>query len=275
MFLGGSNYSGELSNGFIVLSETQPSAGAFIRYNATRRFSLKGNIYYGRIQGSDENASEPRFRQRNLHFRSMIIDFALQGEYNFLPYAPGTQYDFTPYISTGVAAVRFNPMAQFSGRADGKNFNEDWVQLQPLSTEGQGTTEYNDLEKYSLTEFAIPATFGLKYAVDDHISVGLEIGTRFTFTDYLDDVSGTYPEFQILLRERGELAALLSNRSWEREDLQTVGQVVDYTLPSGQEITIIDYGPQHFRGNPDSFDWYHFLGLTVSYTFQKDICFRF
>ena len=88
--------------------------------------------------------------------------------------------------------------------------------MKPLSTEGQGIAGYNTKE-YSLTQLALPFGGGIKYSITDNFRIGLEVGMRKLFTDYLDDVSSTYaPDaFQSSVNGIPPAAMLLSDRSYE------------------------------------------------------------
>lgn len=59
--------------------------------------------------------------------------------------------------------------------------------------------------------------FRVKYAIDRQISVGLEVGLRYTFTDYIDDVSKSY-----YYERGGTLVEQLADRSLD--DQSHVGQ---------------------------------------------------
>ena len=61
------------------------------------------------------------------------------------------------------------------------------MDLQPLGTEGEGF--YKGEKKYNLTQLAIPIGGGFKYAISNNVRIGIEVGFRKLFTDYLDDVS--------------------------------------------------------------------------------------
>ena len=106
-------------------------------------------------------------------------------------------------------------------------------------------------DEYSLSAISIPFGIGVKYALSDKINLGLEMGARRTFTDFLDDVSGTYVSYPELLAGNGELAAALGNRTGE--------------LMESNEPVIVPTGTQ--RGDLKGQDWYFILGVTVSYNF--------
>ena len=113
---------------------------------------------------------------------------------------------FSPYANVGIAGFHFNPRTFFRG---------EWYDLQPIGTEGQGINELDFREPYSLYEFAIPFGIGVKWAFSERWNLGLEYAARWTFTDYLDDVSRTYVDRNLLIEENGILAYQLSNRTGE------------------------------------------------------------
>src|SRR6185437_13148643 len=114
------------------------------------------------------------------------------------------------------------------------------------STEGEGFIAGRKM--YSLTQIGIPFGAGVKLALSDNLNVGLEVGFRKLFTDYLDDVSTTYVDKNLLLANRGQKAVELSYRGDEIK---------------GGSLVYPDSGAQ--RGNPGSKDWYYFTGLTLSF----------
>ena len=106
--------------------------------------------------------------------------------------------------------------------------------------------EYPDRRQYKQLDFSIPFGVGAKYALTDQWNIGIEIGARATFTDYLDDVSTTYVDLDVLAANNGTLAADLSNRS-------------------GLDVTS---GTQ--RGDDGNNDWYFMSGIFISYNFSDN-----
>ena len=232
-----SNYGGDLGaeSFFKSFSQTHAAFGGFFRYNVNNYVAARLNVYYGNISGDDAKANTQEREDRNLSFKSSMLEFGLTGEFNILGYQPyNLERIFSPYLFAGVAVFRYNPKTFYDGR---------WVELQPLGTEGQGLSSQPDRDFYSLTELAVPFGIGAKYAINDHWNLGLELGYRLTFTDYLDDVSTTYVDVDELLTNRGELAVALSNRS---------------NTPKA---------PGEGRGDPSDNDFYFIGGFTISYNF--------
>src|SRR4030095_8015554 len=170
---------------------------------------------------------------RNLSFQSPVSEFSLVGEFNTFDL---DNKKWTPYVFAGIAVFRYNPYT--FDRSGNKTY------LQPLSTEGQGLPGYSPSSPYGLTQFALPFGAGIKYNLSDKFRLGMEVGLRRTFTDYLDDVSGNYADQNDLLTYRGSLAADLAYRGDEVPG-------GDLTYTSKADI----------RGSAKYKDYYYFSGL--------------
>ena len=238
---GSSYYLGDINSKHF--DYMMPSGGIVIRKNIDRRIVVKSELLLGNIRADDaRNRNDTMKLNRNLHFRSPIYELSGQVEFNFLPYETGNSlYPFTPFIFAGVSLFRFNPKAEAN--------NGEWVALQPLGTEGQGTTSFQDRRRYALTQFSIPMGGGFKIAVNKTFNIILEYGIRKTFTDYLDDVSTSY----------------------------IGGNLIDMS-PLGIEMSDKSLnGPQakdFQRGDSKDKDWYTFTGITLSFKIlsEKERC---
>ncbi len=240
LMVGVSNYTGDLApeTARTSLSQTHAAFGGFVRHGFGNYFTARLSVFYGTISGDDAKSEIEGRRQRNLSFRSRMLEAGLTGEFNILGYrAYNYERVFSPYIFAGINAFRYNPEAFYDNQ---------WNKLQPLGTEGQGMPDRPD--PYKLIDIAIPFGLGVKYAINDYWNIGIEVGFRKTFTDYLDDVSTTYVEYNELLAANGELAAALGNRSGEYLGTEPL------SVPTGRP-----------RGNADNDDWYFISGVTLSY----------
>jgi len=56
------------------------------------------------------------------------------------------------------------------------------------------------------------------------LSLNFELSSRYIFTDYLDDVSTVYADKDDIESQRGELAVILSDRSFSGVDGVQIGQ---------------------------------------------------
>lgn len=252
ILLGQTNYIGDMTES--RFQEMNFAGGLMLRYNPNHNISLRGNVFYGKINGDDANFSSEEKRKRNLDFYSPLFEFSGQFEWNITGFdAMGTKggKGFSPYIYAGIGIFKFNPKTVL---------NDTVYELQPKGTEGQGTTPLQSRKKYALTQVAIPFGFGFKIRLAPRFVMGIEYGTRFTFTDYLDDVSLTYVNPAILSAQYGSQSAALANRSGEDK---------------GPYDIINQRGQQ--RGDNKDRDWYNFLGISLSYTINlhKVKCYQF
>ncbi len=240
VFLGGSYYTGDLNPSGHFNRFTRPAVGLLYRINLNPRLATKAVASFGIIEGDDSYSRNDAHRNRNLSFKSKIMEFAIEGEFNFLPFSTGSKKlaIVTPYVFGGVAVYHFNP----TGFYDNK-----WHALQPLGTEGQGTA-FSSNKTYSLTQFSIPFGVGAKVNTAKKVSINFEWGIRKTYTDYLDDVSGRYVDKSLLTAEKGALAGALSDKSLTQEGGSNTGRQ---------------------RGNSFTKDWYAFAGVIIAFRMKN------
>lgn len=240
--IGASNYLGDLAPASLSTSigQTNWSKGCFVRYHVNPHYAIRIGFTQGVISAADKFATDNNSRKnRNLSFRSKIWETALLNEINILDFHPKKKtYLLSPFIFGGIAFFRFNPQAELNG---------EWYDLQPLGTEGQGLPNYD--KKYALSQLSIPVGVGVKIAMNENFTIAFESGTRKTYTDYLDDVSDSYPNLELLAIENGDLAAQLS---WRQ------GELNEDALPPAEGSG---------RGDATDSDWYIFSQITISYNF--------
>lgn len=231
LFAGAANYQGDLQEKRYTFQQAHGVYGIGASYEISDRFMLRAGINTAKISAHDKFG---RNKDRNLNFASAIteghtaIEFYLKNPY---------ERAVTPYIFGGIAVFHFNP---YTNDSSGKK-----TYLKPLSTEGQGFINGRPL--YKLTQFAIPLGAGLKFAMSDNFRLGVEVGLRKTFSDYLDDVSTNYVDETTLFAQRGSRAVDLAFR--------------------GDEIKSGDPYPSDgsIRGGQKYKDWYYFTGITASF----------
>ncbi len=235
LHLGVANYQGDLQTKKFTFKGAKPAVGLGLSYDVSNHFVVRGLASFMTVSGADRNTNGI-INPRNLDFTSRIWEAQLGVEYNILDI---TERSFTPYVFAGVAAFHFNP---YSHDSSGNKFF-----LRSLGTEGQGLAQYPDKKLYKNNQLSIPFGGGVKFAFTDKLQVGIEVGLRKLFTDYLDDVSGTYADSTILANARGPQAVAFAYRESEIHGPST--------YPREGAV----------RGNPDKKDWYYVTGLHISY----------
>lgn len=199
-------YEGEIGGRFPYIyndlhnptSKARLAGGLNFGYHITDFISLRGNFNVGSVQAADRLLKpdpDPAVvykLTRNLSFRSSIVEAGVSAEFYPLPVLfkrwGQNLGRFNPYIVAGFNFFRFNPRSIYIDKT-GAFY---WVDLKPLRTEGQGMPFANAPKEYALTSTSIPLGIGVRFNVNDNVSLAIEWMNRTTATDYLDDVSGRY-----------------------------------------------------------------------------------
>ena len=236
------------------------------RYKIAEVASVRGNLTYARLSGSDAYAGDVHRQSRNLSFRSPLIELSAVGEVYFIREKLNSRYkvrgikgalgsSLSAYLFAGVGGFFFNPRAKFVGNATYPGDNK-WYSLQPLGTEGQGLA--GGEKKYSRVSMCLPIGVGTKINISRTLAVSLEYGVRYTFTDYIDDVRTVYADPALVAAANGNKGA-------------AAGYFANPSIPVQDGDQIIYKGSKWFigeqRGNPLSKDTYMFAVLGLNYKF--------
>lgn len=234
LFTGAMNYQGDLNPNSFTFKRSGFAAGIIIRKPLNRWFAVRAGANMGTIKAADR-WNRDYLKLRNLSFTTSITEVHAGLEVAVLDISTNK---FTPFIYGGLAVFHFNPWT-----TDNRG---EKIYLKPLSTEGQGLPEYPSQRPYELTQIAVSFGGGARVAVSDALTIGIEFSQRKSFTDYIDDVSSSYVDVDVLRQAKGDKAVELSYRADE--------------IPNGQ-LQFPSYGDQ--RGTPSEMDWYYFFGLTT------------
>ena len=263
------------------------NAGYIYRFNEKIRY--RGNLSFSRISGNDNKSPEFFRNNRNLNFRTDILELSAITEYHIVRANTGSKHNLrnpkgkriSPkilskigiYVVGGVGGFLYVPKAKnnfsyedITSNTDftnaGYEFDSDkttYHKLRPLHTEGQG---YDDIESgddfnipgkkfedgktYKKVAVCIPFGFGIQKAFDSYMGIKIEFGIRYTFTDFLDDVSGIYYDKIKLAENNGTLAANMTG--------------TNSGLTYSNDLTYTQAGFR--RGNPENNDYYGFLSIS-------------
>lgn len=225
----------------IQLTMTRPGFTAFGRYQFYPWLGVNAGFSTGWVQGADSLSKNPARYTRNLSFRNQITELYARAEFYFLQIndvgrTGRYRLDFRTYFYLGGAAFFHNPKT---------NYNGEWIALQPLETEGVSYSRFNA---------SIPGGLGLYFTLSRVHRFGFESGFRYTFTDYIDDVSDRYPADPTW--SDNPLARELSVRSDELDPQDPLFLVGAQGSPGG------------VRGGAEALDVYMMTFLTYSYVFR-------
>jgi hypothetical protein len=232
--MGMSSYFGDLcaTNDCYTKNKFSTGIGATLRLNDYFFFNF--NAIYYRIEGADAESGNIGRIRRNLSFRSDNYEFSVLGNFEFLNYnsfryLTRKEFPLSLFAFAGLGITTNSPEALYQGK---------YYELRPLQTEGNS---------YSPVTAVIPLGIGVGYRFNESFSSSFSVGYRYSFSDYLDDVSTQYAE---------------SFNSDIASQLQFRGDEIPAELQR-------NYGPGAQRGNPGSKDGYMLLSLRVDYKIPK------
>ncbi len=195
-------YIGEINPSKHFGNKEKLALGIALRNNISKRWSIRTGLNYGNIEAFDSESKDAWQQNRNLNFRNRFFEGSVIAELNFFNYQINSKHNISPYLFLGAAVYRMNPEGMYNGY---------WHPLQPAGTEGQGMAGKDPL--YKTTGLTLPMGAGLKCNIKGLLGFSLEWGMRKTYSDYFDDVSGTYVNPTMLAAARGQLATNLADQS--------------------------------------------------------------
>ena len=266
VFLG--DLGGQVGIGRPFLRDTdlgafQPTVGVFGRWNIGAYFSARLDLNFLMLKGDDRWAGKKNYSgtdargsvddawfrwYRQLDFRSRVFEASIAGEivpYNFELGGGYQDYSvISPYGLIGLGIFNFKPQ--------GTGPNGGWIDLKPLSTEGQGLVEGR--VPYNLTQLNVPIGLGVKWTYNDQWALSLEVNHRLTFTDYIDDISTDYIDPQIfydnMTPDQADVASFMARKS---------------ILVDPGNVNGIVSAPNEQRGDPKDNDSYYTITIRFSY----------
>jgi Domain of unknown function (DUF6089) len=161
-------YQGDLVGEFLDIRTARPSFGGFARYVVSSKFSMRGSIFTGYIVGDDANY--PNKTERAFSVSTRVNEAHLVGEW--YPWGK-SMFDgrdifekmFSPYVMLGFNLALADPQPKYKNT-------------------------FLPKEQGSQTSFsgAIGGA-GTYYHLNDRLSIGVEGGLRYVFSDMLDGFS--------------------------------------------------------------------------------------
>lgn len=154
--LGSMNYSGDLVRGFSTQTSSVAGTG-FYRMNFSEILTVRLALTYGTVKGS-EQPIDAFAEERSHEFASNVLEISSVFEYHFMDFkTENARINYSPYIFGGLGFINFSDVPA----------NQNVSKIQPV----------------------IPMGAGFKYLIQKKYTIGLEVGARKTFFDYLDGTS--------------------------------------------------------------------------------------
>ena len=155
VFLGGSNYIGDIGSEFYI-QPNRIAVGGVAKFNYTPRITFRATGIYTRLYDSDSRAQSKVRQNRGLQFKNSILEGSLGVEFSFFKYSLSkTGFTQTPYIIAQVGAVNY------------------------ASISSDGTSKRT-------TSVVFPVGLGYKMKLMENVGIALESSFRYTFKDVID-----------------------------------------------------------------------------------------
>lgn len=239
---GTASYYGELRNPGSAFQAPKLNLEFGLEYKFHPRFSAKSMLTMFQLKGDDRKADNPERERRNLRFVSDNIELAFVGRAQLFEDAPRyyQRRAWNGYAFLGFGFLWYNPKADLPAT--------DWSG-NPVPNAGSnvGLRQYQtEGIAYGNVGLVVPVGLGMIFRVNPWFNIAVDGGYRFTFTDYLDDISTTHPGVSAF---SDPVAAALSDR---RNELDLPA------APAGTK-----------RGSPNANDGYFILNIKVEYYLQS------
>ncbi len=242
---GTAKYFGDLANPGKLFEGTRWNIEAGVERRIDGRFSVRAGLTIFQLSGGDQFADTNGRKARNLSFTTTAFELAATGTVQL--FEDGARYyqrkPINIFLLAGIGATYYIPKGLSTNKYHDGSSNPSagkMVALRKLQTEQV---------KYSPVTMIIPVGGGAKIMATPFLNITVSAAYRFTFTDYLDDVSTVYPGIASF---DDPLAAAMSDKRFEIED----GFVAQ---------------PGAKRGNPDNSDGYFILSIRADYFLPPNI----
>jgi hypothetical protein len=173
--LGGTTYNGDIDiTAQNAIYQMRAYGGVFGRYNFSDRWAVRGSLNLGSLNGDEKNHASSAYRsRRGFVFNTFITEFGAD-----LEWAPIRLGNVQIYGFAGIAGTYYRP------RMD---YNEPNVIFPPDDL----ALAADKALTQPATTLAIPVGMGIKMPFKETWVLGIELGARKTFSDYIDGVSQT------------------------------------------------------------------------------------
>ncbi|MCC6818798.1 MAG: hypothetical protein IT245_07905 [Bacteroidia bacterium] len=230
--LGGKPFLGTNDLQDLDILSTRYAITAGLRLNMGRTFALRTNLWYARVSGDDKYTRNRERHGRNLNFFSSIYEVDAVMEINVWRSADRKKIF---YVFGGIGYFHFNPKTRMNGQV---------YELRDWGTEGQYAVAGKS--PYDLNSIAYPFGFGYKFKLSKREFFSIEVNSRKSRTDYIDDVSTRYVDANLLIAAKGPTAAALADRN--------ISDIPGFSSPGS------------IRGDPKDMDSFFFFSFSYNIT---------
>jgi hypothetical protein len=163
----------------LSLSQTRFNFNVGMKYKILKDFNLRLSLTYGMLHATDEKGSN---EARGFEATTSIFEPAVMVEYYFIKSKLGDSYLFSSGRGSGpsggfFSALEFYAFTGIGGLSYNVKAND------ALAATGQPTSGFTGV---------IPVGAGVNLLFKPEYNLGLELGGRYSFSDYLDGYTSQY-----------------------------------------------------------------------------------
>ncbi len=162
MFVGHSNYWGDLVTGYPFFANSDPAFGVMVNYQVSPRLGVRGSLNYGKLKGMGNIAGSQASFKRTVSELSLLLEYDFLGKRRFG--GSTLRRTLSPYLVGGFLGI------------------------------GYGAPQYSDeLMDGSKISSALPFGLGVRYDINSRCYVAVEHVTRLLFNGNMDGIIRTGP----------------------------------------------------------------------------------
>ena len=162
VFIGESNYWGDLVKGHPLFANSEPAVGTWVNYQVSPNLGVRGSLNYGKLKGMGSTADRQASFKRTVSEFSLLLEYDFRGKRRFA--GSTLRRTFSPYLIGGFLGI------------------------------GYGAPQYSDeLKDGSKISFALPFGIGIRYDINSRCYLAVEHVTRFLFNGSMDGIVSTVP----------------------------------------------------------------------------------
>lgn len=161
----------------IIISQTRFNLTTGFRFRIIEKVSVKLSFNYGFLHASDGVGSN---ESRDYAFSTSLIEPLLTGEYYILKNSAESSYRFVKGSGFFGSFLDKSDLYVYTGFGPAIYSVKGNDQLEPVMEKSSGVTA------------VIPLGLGINYLISPTTLVGMDIGIRYTTTDYLDGYTSQY-----------------------------------------------------------------------------------
>jgi hypothetical protein len=167
---GGTSYNGDMSINLNTFApQMRPALGLLARFYIADQFVIRGQVNGARLYADEKKyPTKELWEKRGFNFQSQIVELNAVAEWRPFKNA------FQPYIYGGMGGMMFDSQTFYN---------------EPNSVISSEDIAKDKKASYAHTMVIFPVGAGFEYLFNEDFSIGLDLSSRISTSDYIDGLS--------------------------------------------------------------------------------------